>query len=59
MSAARRAAAELVALCAARERALRAGDGTTALALSLKLRSEMERRHLDAALHPPRRRPTS
>jgi len=44
MSAARRAAAEIVALYAARERALRAGDATTALAIEYKLRSELERR---------------
>jgi hypothetical protein len=49
MSAARRAAAEIVALYAARERALRAGDATTALALGCMLRSEMERRRSASA----------
>lgn len=44
MSAARRAAAEIVAQYAARERALCAGDVTTALALGSMLRSELERR---------------
>jgi hypothetical protein len=59
MSAARRAAAELVVLYAARERALRAGDATTALALSFTLRSKMERRRLAATAPRPPLRPTS
>jgi hypothetical protein len=49
MSAARRAAAEIVALYAARERALCSGDVTTALALGSMLRSELERRRSKTA----------
>lgn len=49
MSAARRAALEIAALYAARERALRAGDVTTALALGSIVRSQMERRRSASA----------